>query len=307
MGKKSSLQINLEYTAAAALIYGLKILPRPFAVKTGCFLGNIAYRVGGGLRRTGTQNLSLAFPDSTPDERERILRGTFVSLGRLLGEVSQFSKMTPEDLRKIVDCEGLENLQNSQKSGRGVILVTAHLGLWEYSSFALSAFGYPLSFLVRRMDNPKIEQIIDRIRTRFGNRTIDKNSATRRMLKILKSGETLGILTDINTTAREGIFVDFFGIPAATSFIMAKLALRTGADVLPTFAVWDEKTGRVRLKIEPPVEFEKTGDEAEDIKNLTAATNRALENRIRDYPAQWLWIHKRWRTRPPNEPEIYPV
>jgi KDO2-lipid IV(A) lauroyltransferase len=155
------------------------------------------------------------------------------------------------------------------------------------------------------MDNPKIERIIDRIRTRFGNQTIDKNSATRRMLKILKAGETLGILTDINTTAREGVFVDFFGIPAATSFIMAKLALRTGADVLPTFAVWDEKARRVLLKIEPPVEFEKTGDETEDIKNLTAATNRALENRIRNYPAQWLWIHKRWRTRPPNEPEIY--
>ena len=305
MGKKSPAQLNLEHTAAYALIYGLGMLPRRLAVKTGCLLGNITYRISRKLRQTGNRNLTLAFPDLSETERETILRESFVNLGRQLGEFSKFSKTMPEDLRKFVDCEGLENLEAARESGRGVILVTGHLGLWEFSSFALSAFGFPLSFLVRRMDNPKVERIIDKIRTKFGNQTIDKNAATRKMLKILKAGGTLGILTDMNTTAREGIFVDFFGVPAATTFIMAKLALRTDAAVLPVFAVWDDKKHHVLLKIEPPVSFEKTGDEAADIRNLTASATKALENCIRHYPAQWLWIHKRWRTRPPNEPEIY--
>lgn len=307
MGKKGLIQTNLEYAAAWILIRGLGFLSRRAAVKTGCSLGSLTYHVSRKLRLTGFRNLSLAFPELKEAERECILRESFVNLGRQLGEFSQFSKTTPESLREFVDCEGLENLEAAQNSGRGVILVTGHLGLWEFSSFALSAFGHPLSFLVRRIDNPKVERVIDKIRTKFGNRTIDKNAATRKMLKILKSGGTLGILTDINTVAREGIFVDFFGVPAATTFIMAKLALHTGATVLPVFAVWAEKKHHVLLKVEPPVVFEKTGDETADIRNLTAAATKALENCIRHYPAQWLWIHKRWRTRPPNEPEIYRV
>lgn len=307
MGKKSPAQINLEYAAAYLLIRGLGILPRRVAVKMGCLLGSFAFHVSRKLRLTGFRNLTLAFPELGDAERQQILRESFINLGRQLGEFSQFSKTTPDGLREFVDSEGLENLETAQKSGRGVILVTGHLGLWEFSSFALSAFGYPLSFLVRRLDNPKVERIVDKIRTKFGNRTIDKNAATRKMLKILKTGGTLGILTDINTVAREGIFVDFFGVPAATTFVMAKLALRTDAAVLPVFAVWDETKHHVLLKVEPPVVFEKTGDETADVRNLTAAATKALENCIRHYPAQWLWIHKRWRTRPPNEPEIYPV
>jgi KDO2-lipid IV(A) lauroyltransferase len=305
MSKKNRIQINLEYAAACVLIYGLGKLPRALAVKTGCLLGSVAYRFGRRRRLTGKRNLALALPEVDERERERILRESFVNLGRQLGEFSQFSKWSPEDLRKIVDCEGLENLETARAEERGVILVTGHLGLWEFSSFALSAFGFPLSFLVRRIDNPKVEQIIDNVRTRFGNRTINKNSAARKMLKLLKSGGVLGILMDVNTTAGEGIFVDFFGVPAATTFIMAKLALRTGAQVLPVFAVWDETARRVRLKIEPFLSFKKTGDEAEDIRRLTAAATGVLENGIRHYPGQWLWIHKRWRTRPAGEPDIY--
>ncbi len=305
MGKKSKLETNLEYAAVRLIVGSLGIFPRPFAVKTGCLLGNLTYRISRKLRQTGERNLTMAFPELAAEKRERILRDSFTNLGRQLGEFSQFSKTTPASLRQIVDCEGLAHLEAARASGRGVILVTGHLGMWEYSSLALSAFGYPLSFLVRRMDNPKIEQIVDQVRTKFGNRTISKDGATRSMLKILKSGGTLGILTDINTTAREGIFVDFFGIPAATTFIMAKLALRTDALVLPTFALWDEEKQRVLLKIEPPVTFEKTGDEPTDVRNLTAAATKALENCIRHYPGQWLWIHKRWRTRPQGEPEIY--
>jgi KDO2-lipid IV(A) lauroyltransferase len=173
------------------------------------------------------------------------------------------------------------------------------------TSFALSAFGHPLSFLVRRIDNPLVERHVERMRTRFGNRTIDKRAAGRAMLRVLNEGGSLGLLIDINTTLSEGIFVDFFGTPASTTFVMAKLALRTGADVIPVFAPWEEERRRFVLRIGSPLKIEETGDETEDVKRLTQAATRSVECHIRRYPDQWLWIHKRWRTRPAGEPEIY--
>src|SRR6185503_17455643 len=172
----------------------------------------------------------------------------------------------------------------------GVILFTGHIGAWELSSFGLSLFGHPLSFLVRRIDNPKIEALIERSRTRQGNRTIDKRSAAREMLQLLQAGEMLGILVDLNTLDREGIFVDFFGRPASTTFVLAKLALRTGALVLPVFAPWDEQRQRFILKIDQPLDFASTGDEQEDVRRFTQLFTSVVEKYVRRYPDQWLWI-----------------
>ncbi len=233
-----------------------------------------------------------------------MLRGCFANLGRLLAVFAHFTKR-PEELKSLIDCEGLEYLEAAEKSGRGVILFTGHIGAWELSSFALSLFGHPLSFLVRRIDNPKIEALIDRARTRLGNRTIGKRSAAREMLRMLDSAGTVGILVDLNTLEREGIFVDFFGAPASTTFMLAKLALRTGANVLPVFAPWDESHKRFVLKIEEPLKFDPTGDETEDVRRLTQMFTSVVEEYVRRYPDQWLWIHRRWKTRPPREPEIY--
>ncbi len=159
---------------------------------------------------------------------------------------------------------------------------------------------------MRRIDNPRIEQFVDGVRTRFGNQTLDKMSAARSMLKIVRAGETpLGLLTDLNTLDDEAIFVDFFGVPAATTFIVAKLALRTGAPLIPVFAPWSEEKKKFLVIIEPPLKPEPTGDEEADIRRLTTDLSHLLENRIRRYPGQWLWIHKRWKTRPPGESPIY--
>jgi len=222
----------------------------------------------------------------------------------LLGVFSQFTKQ-PENLLEIIDRDGFEYLAAAKQAGRGIILFTGHVGAWELSSFALSLFGHPLSFLVRRIDNPKIEAMIDRARTHLGNRTIDKRSAAREMMEILRAGETLGILVDLNTLDREGIFVDFFGRPASTTFMVAKLALRTGAAVLPVFAPWDKERGCFLLKVDPPLLIERTGNEQEDVRRLTQQYTRIVEDYVRRYPDQWLWIHRRWKTRPPGEPEIY--
>ena len=287
------------------MISGFGILPRKLAVGASSVMGRVAHRASRKLRSVGERNLAMAFPSMDEQERSRILHGVFANLGRQLSLFSHLSSISREDVREMVDCEGLENIEAARAHGRGLILITGHLGAWEMTSFALSAFGHPLSFLVRRIDNPMVERLVERMRTRFGNRTIDKRSAVRSMLRVLHAGETLGLLIDINTTASEGIFVDFFGTQASTTFVMAKLALRTGADVIPVFAPWEEERQRFVLRIGAPLKVERTGDEAEDVRRLTSLATKTVECNIRRYPDQWLWIHKRWRTRPQGEPDLY--
>lgn len=305
MGKQGKVRTALEYATARTVLTGLRWLPRPLAVATGRGLGRLAYRVGGRLKLTGLRNLELALPDLNERQRAEILRGCFLNLGRLLGEVSHFPRATPESLRAMIDCEGLEHLEEARARGRGVILFTGHLGAWELSSFALSAFGYPMSFLVRRIDNPLVEQLIDKTRTRFGNRSIDKRAAARAMLRALRGGEMLGILVDLNTQEHEGVFVDFFGIPASTTAGLASIALRTDAAVLPIFVPWDAQRQRFLLRVDPPLQITPTGNDQEDIRQLTALFTSVIEKYVRRYPDQWLWIHKRWNTRPPEEANFY--
>jgi len=301
---KSNLQIDLEYGVVRFMLAVFASMPLRAALRIGASIAVCFSWCAGRLRRTGERNLEIAFPELSIGERRLLLRHAFGNLGRLLGLFSQFTKQ-PENLLEIVDRDGFEYLAAAKQAGRGIILFTGHVGAWELSSFALSLFGHPLSFLVRRIDNPKIEAMIDRARTHLGNRTIDKRSAAREMMEILRAGETLGILVDLNTLDREGIFVDFFGRPASTTFMVAKLALRTGAAVLPVFAPWEKERGRFLLKVDPPLLIERTGNEQEDVRRLTQQYTRIVEDYVRRYPDQWLWIHRRWKTRPPGEPEIY--
>jgi KDO2-lipid IV(A) lauroyltransferase len=303
MAEKSTLQINFEFWLARAVLGFFRVLP----LGAGVALARIIARLGfwfPKLRRTGERNLQLAFPDLSEAERRRLLRGAFENLGRMLAMFSRFPNRG-DALKRLIACEGLEHLQTALQQQRGVILFTGHLGAWELSSFGLSLFGYPLSFLVRQIDNPKIEAIVDRARRSRGNRTIDKTSAAREMLQILRDGGALGILVDLNTLDREAIFVDFFGRPASTTFIVAKLALRTGAEVLPVFAPWDQERKQIKLIIGEPLRIERTGDENEDVRRLTQEYTRVVEDYVRRYPDQWLWIHRRWKTRPAGEESLY--
>jgi KDO2-lipid IV(A) lauroyltransferase len=240
-------------------------------------------------------------------DRKRLLRGCFASLGRLLGEFSQLPRATPAKLRRLIEYDevGLAHLREAEKHKRGVIFLTGHLGVWELHSFGWSALEYPLSFLVRPLDNPRIEEMIEKVRTRFGNRAIDKQSAARQSLRVLREGGTLGILSDLNTQTREGVFVPFFGKLACTTAGIATLALKTDAVVIPTCAVWDKKRKRYFFHGDPPVELIRTGDHSKDIEVNTARFAAAVEHMVRLYPDQWLWIHKRWKTRPAGEPDVY--
>ncbi|HVF22555.1 MAG TPA: lysophospholipid acyltransferase family protein [Pyrinomonadaceae bacterium] len=306
MAKQGKLQTLLEYAAAKSVLIMLGHLPAPAAIALGESVGKLAYLLAGDLRKTGATNLRIAFPEKTDDERAELLRECFNGLGRQLGLFSQFATRPQADLQNLIEVQGLEHLETAKAHlNSGLILITAHLGAWELTSFGPSLFGHSLSFLVRRIDNPKIEVLVDRVRTRFGNLTIDKLSAARSMLKLLRDKGVLGLLPDLNTLDAEAIFVDFFGVPAATNFIMAKLALRTNSQIIPIFAPWSEEKRKYLVIIGPPIRFQSTGDEEHDVRELTTKLSQVIENTIRRYPGQWLWIHKRWKTRPKGEAAIY--
>ena len=307
MAKRGNLRTFLEYSAAKTVLVSLGRLPPSLAMGIGRTVGGIAYVLARDLRRTAATNLRLAFPEKSEEERAELVRGCFDSLGRLLGFFSQMASRSEEQLKQLIDVQGWENLEAAKEvNGHKLLLYTGHLGAWELTSFGFSLLGHRFIFLVRRVDNPLIEQMVDRVRTRFGNETLDKLSAGRSMLRILRDGKTsIGLLPDLNTLDDEAIFVDFFGVPAATTFLFAKFALRTNTPIIPVFSPWDEKQGKYLIVVEKPVTFERTDDEEENVRRLTIGLTQRIENHIRLYPSQWLWVHKRWKTRPPGEPGIY--
>lgn len=296
-----------EYAATWTMLKGFGALPRSVSLEVGRFAGSLAERLLPRLRRHADLNLRMAFPDMDATERARIRHGTFENLGRLLSEVSQFPRLTPENLASVAihDPDDMEMFRRLQAEGRGIILLTGHIGAWELLAYAHSVLGQSISFLVRRVDNPLIENLVEKYRTRYGNRTLDKRDSGREVLRTLKSGGMVGLLADLNMTKEAGVFCDFFGISACTTSSVAVLAQHTGAAVLPVYIVWDAKARVHRLYGEKPIEPINTGNPKEDIVLNTARYTKVLEDIIRRYPDQWLWIHRRWRTRPDGEHGIY--
>lgn len=307
MAQRSKLKENLEYVAARGLLGVLGALPHGAASGVGRGVGWLAYRVAGGLRRTARRNLALAFPEKSAAEREAMVRGCFATLGRTLGEFSHFNRATPESLRQIIDydAESIAHFRRVEQSGRGVIFLTGHIGAWELLSFGWSALEYPISFLVRPLDNGRVDDLVEQIRTRFGNRAIGKRQSARAAIKILREGGTLGILADLNALPNEGVFVPFFNHLACTTAGVATLALRTNAIVFPVWSVWDEERGKFIFHGGPEIELTRTGDDKADIAANTARFAAVWESVIRRWPEQWMWIHKRWKTRPAGEPSLY--
>ena len=302
---RAAIKEFLEYGAAILLLGTFGFMPRKVAHRTGAALAWLGFHLARRQRAAGLKNLQMAFPELGAPERERILRGSFRNLGRLLAEFSHFPELQKGNISEVVFHEGLDNYLEGLRRGRGIIFMTAHFGAWELSSFAHSIYGYPLKFVVRPIDNSKIDALITRYRTLGGNRPIRRRSAAREILEALRNNESVGILFDQNTTRDEGIFVDFFGIPAATTPAIATFALRTGAAVLPGFLIWEEHLRKHRLHFDPPVELITTGDLAYDVMENTKRFNKILEGYVRRYPDQWLWIHRRWKTRPEGEAPLY--
>jgi KDO2-lipid IV(A) lauroyltransferase len=255
----------------------------------------------------GERNLVLAMPEMSAADRRATLRGVFDSLGRLLGEFSQFPRITRQSISELVVYDGFRNYERAAEKGRGVLLLTGHFGAWELCAFAHGVYGHPLNFLVRPMDNPLLDRMINGYRELSGNRVIDKNNAVRPVLETLKRGEDVGLLIDVNTLADQGVFCDFFGVPASSTTGLAVFALRTDAPVIPGVLIWDAKLNKHRLRFEPEISLIRTGDFKEEVRINTARFTQVIEDWARRYPDQWMWIHKRWHTRPEGEPDLYEV
>lgn len=309
MAQKSGFQIRVEYLAAAGIVGFFRLLPRRLSLLLGKAFAVLCYHGLASLRRIAKRNLEIAFPELNETERQRLTKGAFLNLGRVLGEISQFPKQTPANLEKIIefrfDPELYERYKHWRSEGRGTIIVSPHLGNWELLVFAYSALREPISYLARPLDNPLIEEMTVDLRTRFGNRAINKTNSVPTAIHILREGGTLGILADVNAHPKEGVFVPFFGVPACTSSGVAMLAIRTNAVIVPLAGVWDEKEGKYLGIHGDAIEPAKSGDRQADVVTTTAKFTAEVEKMIRAYPDQWLWIHKRWKSRPPGEAPIY--
>jgi len=296
---------RLEYAAAWPFIKILGILPRPLARAAGMALAWAVYLLHVRLRQVGMRNLAIAFPEKSEADRARILRAEFTSLGRQLAEVCHFPKYTRENVEQVVVYDGLENYERAHARGKGVLFLTAHFGGWELSAFTHSLHGHWMHVVVRAMDNVYLDRLIRQYRTMHGNQIVEKDDFVRGLLAAMNAGEVVGILMDTNMTPPQGIFVGFFGIPACTASGLARIALRTDAAVVPTFTIWDAQLKKYRLRFDPAVELMRTGDIEADIQANTQKFTTVIEEYVRKYPEQWLWVHRRWKTRPPGLPPLY--
>ena len=296
---------RLEYAAAWPFLKVMGILPRPLSRAFAIGIAQLVYLLHFRLRQVGMRNLAMAYPTKNEAQRRRILRGVFTSLGRQLAELCQFPRYTAENIDDVVVYDGLEHFEKAYARGKGVLFLTAHFGGWELSAFAHSLHGHWLHVVMRPMDNLYLDRLLQSYRTMHGNKVVPKDDFVRGLLGAMKCGETVGILMDTNMTPPQGVFVDFFGIPACTASGLARIALRTNSAVVPGFTIWDERLGKYRLRFDPAFELIRTGDLEADIVANTQIFTKVIEEYVRRYPDQWLWVHRRWKTRPEGQAPLY--
>jgi KDO2-lipid IV(A) lauroyltransferase len=296
---------RLEFMLVWTVVKLLGWPPRSIARGIGALVGSIALLLTPRLRRAGDLNLRLAFPQKTATERRQILRKLYRNLGWLLAEFCQMPGYTVQQTQSFIRYEGLEHYLAARDQGKGVLILTGHLGAWELSSFYHSLMGYPMSIVIRRLDNPLVDNLVNHIRCLHGNQVLHKDDFARGLLGSMRRGETVGILMDTNMTPPQGAFVDFFDYPACTGSGMARVALKTGARVLPGFLLWEEATQQYVLRFGAPLNLPTSENAEADVLAHTALFTKVIEDYIRQYPDQWLWVHRRWKTRPQGEAAIY--
>ena len=295
----------LEYGLVRTVAGSLGRMPRGLARLLARGLAFAVYACFGRLRRVGERNLAMALPELSSEARTEILKRVYLHLGWQLVEFCRMARYTAENTHDWMRTEGMEHFRAAQTRGKGVLIVTGHLGAWELSAFYHSLMGHPMGMIVRNLDNRLLDAYVNGIRSTHGNFVISKDDFGRGLLRAVRTGKTVGILMDTNMTPPQGEFVKFFGIDACTGTGLAHLARQTGAAVLPGFMLWEPGERRYVLRFGPEVEMPRTADKAADILEGTRRATAAIEAWIQRYPDQWLWIHRRWKTRPAGEPGLY--
>jgi len=288
--KNAPLRHAAEYGAFALFQALVRALPHPASRALGGALGVVAARLDRRRRRIADENLSLAFPDLTASQRARITRHCFRHFGASFCDALSSLRFAGPELLARLDLVGWENFALAAGTGKGTIVLGSHFGNWEVVPAAIALSVGPMSSVGRRADNPHFDRVIQRLRTRFGNRSLDKRGAVREMFRLLERGGRLGLLIDQRVHADEAIDVPFFGRPALTSPIVARLSRRTGAAVVLVFGE-EAADGRYRVEALPPM----LPLESDDDVTLTRRYLAILEERARARPELWLWLHNRWK------------
>ena len=290
-----------EAAAAWLILKALGILPRRVARAVGVATARAVFLLVPAFRHTAMENLRLAFPDWSDAQRRGVIRGMLQQVGWLAAEFAQLPKLDRKNLERVIVLDDLNNFHAAQSAGKGVLFLAGHMSAWELGPYAHALHEAPLHFLVRTLDNMRVDAIVERYRCGSGNAPIDKKEAARAVLRVLRANGVVGILADHNASRSEGVFVNFFGVPACTTAGLARFALHTGAAVVPAFVRWDAAIGKYRLAYQPALTLVRTGDEDADVIANTQLFMDVVEAHVRRYPDQWLWVHRRWRERPSGE------
>jgi KDO2-lipid IV(A) lauroyltransferase len=287
--------------AIVQLITGvLRFMPMTMVRLCGGALGRMVSAVDLFHRRIALENLAQAFPSRSLAERRMVARAMFAHFGSLLLELMKFGTLRDEEIVARVELDGEDHVRQAYRYGRGVLFFTGHFGYWEMLAIAFSLRVAPVSVLARPLDNPYLHAMLERIRTRSGNSVIYRQGAVRKVLRELEANHGVAFLIDQHMHS-DAVFVDFFNRPAATTSALAALALRTGAPVIPTFAL-PLPGGRYRLVFERPVPPPRDqGPNA--IREFTQRCTDVLEMYVRRDPHLWLWMHRRWRDAEPAPAE----
>lgn len=294
---------RLEFAVFRVVFASFAALPRPLALRCGAVLGELLAVVARRQRRIALSNLAFVFPDRGPREHRRILRACCRNLGRVGAEFCHLPQLTPESLSHYIefaDREAWENVFRVAEQ-RGAIIVTGHFGNWELLAFVHGMLGRPITFVYKPMRNQIFDARLQEVRRLAGTTVLPKRSAARAALRILRRGEVLVIPSDQNQRRSEGVFVDVLGKLACTNPGAARLAMHTGAAVFPVFLVRQGESERHRLVVLPEIEMVNSGDRERDIVTNTQRCSDAISGMLRQYPEQWIWFHRRWRTRPEGE------
>jgi KDO2-lipid IV(A) lauroyltransferase len=289
---------RLEYLLVRSVLAVVRVTPDPAVRAMGTALGLVFYTVDRAHRRIAERNLATAFPSRPREERTAIARAAFEHFGRLLLELLKFSTLSTDQMLARVDVDGEERSRAAYAHGKGVLFVTGHFGFWELQALVHALRVEPIAVLARALDNPRLNDLLERIRGRTGNSVIYRRGTIRRVMRTLQSGRGVAILIDQHIMSRDAIYVDFFSRPAATTSAVAALALRTGAPVVPVFAL-PLPGGRYRLIYEHPVE-PPAADAPDAIREFTQRCTDVLEMYVRRSPELWLWMHRRWRDDAPE-------
>ena len=291
------MRYRIEYLLVRALIALVRVTPGPLVRAGGTLVGLTFYTVDRAHRRIAQRNLAAAFPARTASERRAIARRAFAHFGRLAFELLRFATLSPRQMLARVEFDGEERVKLAYGHGKGVLFITGHFGFWELQAMVHAVRVEPVTILARALDNPHLDRLLEHIRERTGNTVVYRRETIRRVMRTLQARQGVAVLIDQHIMSRDAIYVDFFDRPAATTSAVAALALRTGAPVVPVFAL-PIGGGRIRVIYEHPV-APPDADAENPLREFTQRCPDVLETKVRRHPELWLWMHRRWREDPP--------